>query len=321
MVTVDDLKPGLDGKPTNAEAVAKIARSADGRPMLHPGTWPNTGIGRINLDGSVGSCSACHSRHDFSRRRARQPESCGKCHMGPDHPQKEIFEESKHGIAYRDLKDHMNLDAGNWVLGKDYAQAPTCATCHMSGNSRNNGVVTHDPGERISWTNRPPVSQIMDTDEKHKVVTESDPEKRRAMVVDTAEQKRNRMKDVCLHCHADGYVNAFYKQYDDLVVLFNEKFAKPGQAIMAALRKNNLITPLEFDESIEWSWYLLWHHEGRRARMGASMMGPDYTHWHGMYEVAERFYQHLIPEAREITAKAAAAGRKSEAVAADAVKP
>lgn len=30
------------------------------------------------------------------------------------------------------------------------------------------------------------------------------------------------------------------------------------------------------------------------------MMAPDYAHWHGMYEVAERFYMQLIPQAREI---------------------
>ena len=28
---------------------------------MDPKTWPNTGIGRINPDGSEGSCSACHS--------------------------------------------------------------------------------------------------------------------------------------------------------------------------------------------------------------------------------------------------------------------
>ncbi|NIR25423.1 MAG: hypothetical protein GWN77_00205, partial [Gammaproteobacteria bacterium] len=27
--------------------------------------------------------------------------------------------------------------------------------------------------------------------------------------------------------------------------------------------------------------YLIWHHDGRRWRMGASMMGPDWTHWNG----------------------------------------
>ncbi|MCE9582925.1 MAG: hydroxylamine oxidoreductase, partial [Planctomycetes bacterium] len=100
-ITNLDLKPGADGKPTNGEAVAKVMRDAKGKPQLDAATWPNTGIGRINLDGSLGSCSACHSRHDFSPRRARQPENCGKCHLGPDHPQEEIYNESKHGVAFR----------------------------------------------------------------------------------------------------------------------------------------------------------------------------------------------------------------------------
>ena len=119
-------------------------------------------------------------RHDFSSRRARQPENCGKCHLGPDHPQKEIYDESKHGVAFRDLIGEMNLDAKPWVVGKDYSAAPTCATCHMSANMRNGMKITHDPGERISWTNRPPVSLVMDTDANHAVVTETDPAKRRA---------------------------------------------------------------------------------------------------------------------------------------------
>ena len=224
-----------DGTPLDHEALAdgkardRIKKNADGKPLFHPDTWPNTGIGRINLDGSLGSCSACHSRHDFSPRRARQPENCGKCHLGPDHPQKEIFEESKHGVAYRDLKAEMNLDAVSWVLGKDYTQAPTCASCHMSGNIRNGGRITHDPGERISWTNRPPISLVMDTDAQHRVVKETDPVKRAKLVVDTADQKRNRMKEVCSTCHTGDYVNGFYKQYDDFVILYNEKFGGPAR--------------------------------------------------------------------------------------------
>ncbi len=30
------------------------------------------------------------------------------------------------------------------------------------------------------------------------------------------------------------------------------------------------------------------------------MMGPDYTHWHGMYEVAKHFYTKFLPEVREV---------------------
>ena len=317
-ITVDDLQPDQNGKPTSLDAVARIIKR-NGKPLFDQSTWPNTGIGRLNLDGSRGSCSACHSRHDFSPRRARQPENCGKCHLGPDHPQKEIYEESKHGVAFRDLRESMNLDSKTWVLGVDYSQAPTCATCHMSGHSKNSGRVTHDPRERISWTNRPPVSLVMDTDINGATITETDPEVRAGLVHDSWQNKRDQMSQVCTHCHTQDYVSAFYKQYDDFIVLYNEKFAKPGGAIMAALREQQLITPPEFDEEIEWTWFYLWHHEGRRARHGTAMMAPDYTQWHGMFEVAERFYQELIPQAREISSHAAAEGKTSEARAVEAV--
>lgn len=318
-ITFVELAPDAKGKPTNLDAVGRIARSEDGRPLLHPSTWPNTGVGRLNLDGSRGSCSACHSRHDFSPRRARQPENCGKCHLGPDHPQKEIYEESKHGVAYRDLREDMNLEGQEWILGADYSAAPTCATCHMSGNVRNGGRITHDPGERISWTNRPPISLVMDTDVNGKVITATDPKERQALVSDTWQEKRQRMKDVCSHCHTQNYIDAFYTQYDDFVVLYNEKFAKPGKAIMDALAEQGLLSKVQFDEEIEWTWFYLWHHEGRRARHGASMMAPDYAHWHGMYEVAERFYMELIPQARELAEAAAAAGKDEAAHAVEAV--
>lgn len=315
VITVDDLKPGEDGKPTNQDAVSLVKHDENNKPILHASSWPNTGIGRINLDGSLGSCSACHSRHDFSPRRARQPENCAKCHLGPDHPQKEVFEESKHGIAFRDLKDRMNLDAEHWVLGEDYTEAPTCATCHMSANTRNDKKITHDPGERISWTNRPPISLVMDTDDNGAVVKETNLAKRRRLVTHTWQEKRQDMKNVCTHCHMENYVNAFYKQYDDFVINYNEKFAKPGTKIMTALLENKLRTKPNFDEEIEWTWFYLWHHEGRRARHGASMMAPDYAHWHGMYEVAERFYMELIPQAREMAEEAEQHGNKEGAEA------
>jgi len=111
-------------------------------------TWPNTGMGRLNPDGSKGSCGACHVRHAFSAAQARRPETCGKCHLGPDHPQKEIYEESKHGITFFANVDKMNLFSSKWVLGEDYTAAPTCATCHMSATKEL--PVTHDVGDRIS---------------------------------------------------------------------------------------------------------------------------------------------------------------------------
>jgi hydroxylamine dehydrogenase len=129
------------------------------------------------------------------------------------------------------------------------------------------------------------------------------------------------MRNVCAHCHTPDYVTAFYSQYDDFVQNYNQKFAIPGSKIMGALKANKMRTAQNFDEEIEWTWFYLWHHEGRRARHGASMMAPDYTHWHGMYEVAERFYMELIPQARELAAHAGGSkGRAVEKVINDILK-
>ena len=55
-----------------------------------------------------------------------------------------------------------------------------------------------------------------------------------------------------------------------------------------------------FQHKIVFTWFEVWHHEGRRARHGAAMMGPDYTWWHGFYDIAQHFYFGLLPEARKL---------------------
>ena len=257
---------------------------------LDPATWPNTGIGRINPDGSEGSCSACHSRHTFSAAQARRPENCGKCHMGPDHPQIEIYEESKHGVAFHAHEDKMALDSPKWIVGEDYTAAPTCATCHMSATK--NQPVTHDIGMRISWNNRPVVS----------IRPEQSDAKMGLPGADVPWQvRRHNMQDVCLSCHNKVWVDNFYVQYDALVNLYNEKYAKPGKALYDLAKP--LMKPVAFGNKIDFIWFELWHHEGRRARHAASMMGPDYTHWHGTYDLAKNFYSEYIPELEELAEK------------------
>lgn len=239
-------------------------------------SWPNSGIGRLNPDGSKGACSACHTRHSFDVAQARKPEACAKCHLGPDHPQKEVYEESKHGNAYYTNLEAMNIDSDRWVVGVDYFEAPTCATCHMSATSHQ--PVTHEVGERISWTLRPPVSKTQEN----------------------WQQKRQNMQDVCRNCHGQAFIDGHYAQYDGLVNLYNEKFAKPaGKLYKLAKDKGLGEGQAEFSNAYEWSYWEIWHHEGRRARHGAAMMGPDYTWWHGIYDVAQHFYFRFIPELRE----------------------
>ena len=108
------------------------------------------------------------------------------------------------------------------------------------------------------------------------------------------------MLDVCGACHGKMFAKNHYHQFDALVMLYNEKFAKPASKIIAMLREKKLFkNPASFSNKIEWTFWELWHHEGRRARHGAAMMGPDYTWWHGIYEVAQHFYFKFIPEALE----------------------
>jgi len=273
----------LGGEPAVATGCRQCHGSivkvkADG--TLDESTWPNTGIGRVNPDGSKGTCSACHTRHRFSKEQARQPEVCGKCHLGPDHPQKEVYEESKHGILYQAFKKDLRMDRPKWVAGEDYYDAPTCATCHISATR--NQKVTHDVGERLSWDLRAAVSK---------------------RTKDSANKLMN-MKDVCSSCHAVGFVQGFYQQLDQFVDLYNTKFAIPATEIRALLMEKGVITKGNFDDKIDWTYWELWHHEGRRARHGAAMSGPDYAWWHGIYDVAKNFYTGFLPEAKEACEKA-----------------
>ena len=273
---------------------------------LDPATWPNTGIGRINPDGSEGSCAACHSRHRFSAEQARHPDNCGKCHMGPDHPQKEIYEESKHGIAFRANMGRMNMDSNKWIVGEDYSAAPTCATCHMSATRKQD--VTHDVGMRISWNNRPALSiRPEKSDAKMGLPGKDVPHTTR----------RANMKDVCSACHSKPWVENWYVQYDGLIALYNNKFATPGLALMKLAKP--LLKPTKFSNELDFIWFEIWHHEGRRARHGASMMGPDYTHWHGTYEVAKHWYAKFIPKLEKLVKTSKASGDKAKQEAAAAL--
>jgi len=290
---------------------AQVTLDKFNRPM--PQTWPNTGIGRMNPDGTLGSCAACHGRHRFSVAQARTPDTCGKCHLGPDHPQLEVYNESKHGIIYRAKEREMNLEARTWVVGKDYTAAPTCATCHMSATPDQES--THDVGERISYTLRPPISEkqnlvrLANGNEEDIPISRPSPQVGAAFMgsqvteVITWEQRRKNMKDVCLACHASRTVDSHYQQFDELVDLYNDKFARPISAVMKELYDKGYLTPAPFDEKIEWTWYELWHHEGRRARHGAAMNGPDYTWWQGLYEVAKGTYFEWIPELKDVVRK------------------
>jgi hypothetical protein len=252
----------------------------DEQGKIDPATWPNAGVGRVNVDGSKGSCTSCHTRHRFSVAEARMPEACDQCHLGPDHPQIEIFEESKHGTLYHAYKSEYNFNAagGTWTAGVDY-RAPTCAACHMSGSGK--VLTSHDVTERLSWETQAPLTVR--------------PSEFKAFPANTDwKVEREKMKDICRQCHSNAWTDDHYDGFDKAVQEYNEVYFKPAKAKLDELYGKELLDKTKFfDEHLELQYYELWHHEGRRARMGVMMMAPDYAWWHGFYECKSRFNEFM----------------------------
>lgn len=217
-------------------------------------------IGRPAADGSIGECQQCHLRHEFTLEQARRPETCNACHIGPDHPQWEIYQESPHGIAYATSSDDWNWEAEPGTLTTEDFPAPTCATCHFSGFGSSG--TTHDVGDRLTWYLFAPISERRPAWQDNQV----------------------RMQNVCQECHNPGFIDEFYADGDAIVEAINAWVAE-SNAIIAPLKEQGLLTDAPFDEPIDFVHFELWHHWGRTAKFGAWMQGPDYTQWHGAYEL------------------------------------
>jgi hypothetical protein len=209
----------------------------------------------------------------------------------------------------------MNLNADTWIAGKDYSAAPTCATCHMGAAGKL--PANHDVGMRDAWRLNSPVSErqylVMFVDgDKRDLPASQEPPKRGAQFqkndgiqaevkfVIPPDRRRQAMQSVCLECHSKAVTEGFMKQFDDVVELFNAKFAIPARDIMADLYAAGKLTPLAFDEPIEFTYWELWHDEGARARHGASMASANHAWWEGMYLVGRNFYSRFLPQVREV---------------------
>ena len=215
-------------------------------------------VGRPNTDGTIGTCTTCHTRHTSSVALARFPRTCGQCHLGPDHSQIEIYEESRHGVLFNAQHAQLNLNAEPRSLTTRDMFVPTCATCHMSGI---NGLkVTHDPSERLSY-------YLADAISKQRP--------------NYAMAQAN-MKQVCTQCHTAPLVDRIYDQAEQVVVSTNEK-VQNAKDIVDGLRKDNLISGAPFSQPIDFIYFDLWHYDGRTAKHGAFMGGADFVQWHGNY--------------------------------------
>ncbi|MEZ4592615.1 MAG: multiheme c-type cytochrome [Chloroflexota bacterium] len=217
-------------------------------------------VGKPAADGSVGQCQDCHLRHEFSLEQVRKPETCNACHIGPDHPQWEIYQESPHGIAYMTDGDNWHWDAEPGTLTVTDIPAATCAVCHMSGFGTTG--TTHDVGDRLTWFLAAPISTRRPAWQDNMV----------------------RMQGVCTECHNSNFIETFYSDADNAVEQVN-MWVEESDQIVQPLKDNGLMTDAPFDEPIDFVYFNLWHHWGRTAKFGTWMQGADYVQWHGAYEI------------------------------------
>ncbi|MCS7163669.1 MAG: hypothetical protein NZ845_01540 [Thermodesulfovibrio sp.] len=237
--------------------------------------WPNTGVGRINPDGSKGSCSACHTRHSFSTDIARTPESCSRCHKGPDVPAYKVYSVSKHGKIYHSRKQN----------------APTCATCHISQINVNGQVIlkrTHQVSDRLPHrlfgvpyaTAHPksPDTTIARNKAGLPLFSELTGQPVTEYLIDENEQKvrLNRMKSVCSICHATSFIDRHFERLDESIKTTNEMTVQATKLLLSAWEKGvaNNKDGL-FNETIENLWVEQWLFYANSVRLASAMGGAD----------------------------------------------
>jgi len=223
-------------------------------------------VGRPNDDGTIGTCTACHTRHTASVAIARLPATCGQCHLGPDHSQLEIYEESKHGVMFHAQESQLKLDAPPKSLTTRDMFVPTCATCHMSGI--NGQKVTHDPSERLSYYLADPITKPRPNHDRGQAA----------------------MKQICTQCHAPALIDRVYAEAEKVVATTNQR-VQTASDIMTSLRKDGVLSGTPFSQPIDFVYFDLWHYDGRTSKHGAFMGGADFIQWHGNYPMLARTVQ------------------------------
>jgi hydroxylamine dehydrogenase len=277
--------------------------------------WPNQGVGRVNLDGSRGACSACHTRHRFSIETARKPYTCKECHVGPDVPAFKVYSASKHGTLFSSHQDEWNFDNVPWTVGKDFA-APTCAACHISLTVNGDGEVishrTHQMSDRLGWRifgliYAHPEPKSPDTTGIRNAVglplpTNLDGSPAKDFLIDSEEiqHRLQTMQRTCLSCHAAGWVTGYFARLDNTIQTTNAAVLTATQQMQAIWKKGFAQGASGgggssmFDEYIERRWCDIWLLYANNIRFVSAMAGG------GDYGVFEDGRYHLSKAQMEI---------------------
>jgi hypothetical protein len=251
--------------------------------------WPNQGVGRINLDGSLGACSACHTRHAFSIEMARKPYTCKECHVGPDVPAFKVYAASKHGNIFATKHSDWNFKTVPWTIGKDFT-APTCATCHVSLliNTDEEVVVerTHQMNNRLPWRilgliyahphPQNPDTSIIRNKDGLPLPTDYAGGLATKFLIDEKEQnaRRQAMQAACRNCHDASWVNGHWQRFENTIRETNAK-TLTATRIMEDIWRYGFADPKgsPYDEAIERKWSEAWLFYSNTIRFASAMGG------------------------------------------------
>lgn len=270
--------------------------------------WPNQGVGRINPDGSKGSCTACHTRHSFSIEVARKPHTCAQCHLEPDVPAWEVYRESKHGNIFLSKGNDWNMNDVPWVVGKDF-QAPTCATCHNSTLVSTDGSVlaerNHDFGVRLwvrlfglIYSHPQPKSgntTVIKNQDGLPLPTTFSGQVAQSYLIGSTEQanRLDGMKTICKSCHSTPWVDQHFAHLDTVITETDGMTKTATQLVQRAWNEGIENPKNPFDESIEHMWVEQWLFYANTMRYSSAMTGaPDYQAFkHGWWDMTNNLVQ------------------------------
>ena len=254
--------------------------------------WPNQGVGRINLDGSRGSCAACHARHRFSIEVARKPYTCKECHAGPDVPAFKVYTASKHGNLFSSLQKEWNFNSVPWVVGKDFS-APTCAACHLSLVADEEGGVivdrSHEMKDRLPWRifgliyahphPKEGDTSIIKNKDGLPLPTDFTRGLAEPFLANAADQKKRRekMQALCLACHDKSWVSGHWDQFINTLEETNRTTLTATQLMAEIWKEGYAVNHTKggnpFDEYIEKVWSDIWLFYGNSVRFSSAMGG------------------------------------------------
>jgi uncharacterized protein with PIN domain len=282
---------------TVVQVTGTVERSTDMGDVEVPllSGWPNQGVGRVNPDGTLGSCAACHTRHQFSIQMARKPHTCSQCHKGPDVPIYKIYSVSKHGNIYGSLGKEWNFDQVPWRPGRDFT-APTCAACHVSllVNEEHEVIAgrTHQMNDRLAWrlfgliyAHPHPIeadTSVIRNKAGLPLPTDLTGEFAAPFLIDNAEMDRReqRLKRVCVSCHSQGWVEGHFVRLKNSIQTTNEMTLTGTRILLTAWEKGLARGPEKgeslFDEAIEKMWAEQWLFFSNSTRLASAMSGADY---------------------------------------------